>query len=335
MTPSISAIVACHNYGRYLAGALDSVLGQTHEDLEVIVVDDGSSDETREVIGPFLADPRVRYYRTEHRGQSPTKNLGIRMARAPLLAFLDADDLWMRDKLQRQLAVLKADPGLGVVYTRRLLIDPDGRQLAYPQPSLHRGKVLEAMFRTNFVCFSSALVRRSAIKAAGPFDESLNLAIDYDLWLRLAMSYRFDYVDEPLVQYRTGHANLSQRVDERLATVDRIMTRFLNERGGRSAVSPRAIRRAYAEIYYHRGLLRRHKSRLAALGWNLRALAQCPSFGLAWRGLLSLPFPEAVRRCFRRLLGKPADWSVREPVPLAQSESAPQPRRLTTCTPHV
>jgi glycosyltransferase involved in cell wall biosynthesis len=315
--------VASHNYGRYLAGALASVLGQTEGNLEAIVVDDGSSDETASVVAPFLGDGRMRFYRTAHRGQSAAKNLGIRMARAPLLAFLDADDLWMSDKLESQLRVLASDPEVGVIYTRRLLIDGNGKLLPYEQPPLHRGMVLQAMFRTNFVCFSSALVRRAVLERVGPFDESFGLAIDYDLWLRVAATYRFDYVDAPLVKYRTGHANLSRRLDERLATVDRIMTRFLDERGGRAAIGRRRARRAFAEIYCHRGLLRRQHSRLAALPWYLRALATCPSFGLGWRGLVSLPFPETLRRCFRRLLGRPVDWSVREPLPLAETVPAP------------
>jgi glycosyltransferase involved in cell wall biosynthesis len=327
--------MTCHNYGRYLPGALDSVRRQTFDDLEVVVVDDGSADGTAEVIAPYLADSRIRYYRTGHKGQAAAKNLSVHLARAPLVAFLDADDVWLPEKLERQLAILNADPGLGVVYTRRLLIDPDGRQLEYRQPVLHRGKVLEAMFRSNFVCFSSALVRRSALESVGPFDHSLPLAIDYDLWLRLACLYRFDYVDEPLMMYRTGHASLSSRLDERLATVARIMTRFLDERGGRSALSRQTVRRAFAEIYYHRGLLRRQRSRLAALPWYVRALATCPAFALAWCGLVSLPFPEALRRLARRLLGKPVDWSVRVPLPFDQQELSPLSRRFQTCTPRA
>ncbi len=300
MTPTVSVIMAAYNYGRFLGAAVKSVLAQTFADFELIVVNDGSTDDTARVILPYLADPRVRYYRTCHLGQPAAKNTGLRFARAPLIAFLDADDLWLPHKLQRQVALHRADPGLGVIYTRRLLIDAEGRDVPYEQPVLYRGEVVAAMFRSNFVCFSSALVRRAVLEDVGPFDESLALAIDYDLWLRAALAYRFDYVDEPLVKYRTGHDNLSRRVEERLAAVDGIRDRFLYRRGGIALVPPAVVRRARAEVYLHRGFLRRQRSRLAALPWYVRALASSPDYGLAWRGLASLPLPERVRGWFRR-----------------------------------
>ena len=103
MTPRVSVVVATYNYARFLGGALQSALGQTFRDLEAIVVDDGSTDDTAAVVRPFLADGRVRYVRTDHRGQPQAKNTGVRLARAPLVAFLDADDLWLPAKLERQL----------------------------------------------------------------------------------------------------------------------------------------------------------------------------------------------------------------------------------------
>ncbi len=334
MTPAVSIIVATYNYGRYLAGALDSALAQTFTDFEVVVVDDGSTDETAEVILPYLADARVRYYRTANRGQPAAKNFGIRSARGPLIAFLDADDLWLPAKLQRQMALLRSDPGLGVVYTRRLLIDPDGRQLDGPQPALYRGLVLEAVFLRNIICFSSTLVRRAVFAEAGYFDEDLPLAIDYDLWLRVARAYRFDYVDEPLVKYRTGHANLSSRVEERLWVVHGIMRRFLDAQGGRSLVSPAAVRQARAEWYYDMGIEKRQRSRLAALPWHVRALAADPGFALAWQGLASLPLPESLRRVCRRALGRPIDWSVcpHAPPETQDTTSLPETRPLP-CNP--
>jgi glycosyltransferase involved in cell wall biosynthesis len=306
--------MATYNHGRFLPAAVESVLGQTFGSLELIVVDDGSTDPTPRVLRPYLADPRARYHRIAHAGVAAAKNAGVRLARAPLVAFLDADDVWMPAKLARQVARFRADPGLGVVYARRWLIDERGRRLEYGQPPLYRGRVLDALFRTNFVCFSSAVVRRAALDEAGPFDEGLALSVDYDLWLRVALRHRFDYVDEPLVEYRTGHASLSCRTEERLAAVTHIMRRFLDELGGRSALDPAVIRRAQAETCCHIGLARRRASRLTALPWYLRALALAPGYGLAWRGLASLPLPEAVRRLLRRALGRPADWSVRRPA---------------------
>jgi glycosyltransferase involved in cell wall biosynthesis len=311
MNPAVSVVLATYNYGRYLAGALDSALAQTLSELEIIVIDDGSTDETKEVMAPYLANPRIRYFGTDHGGQPAAKNIGIRLARAPLFAFLDADDLWLPTKLEKQVALFAANPNLGVVYSRRWLMDEQGRPLHFPQPPLPRGNVLEAMFRQNFICFSSAVVRRSVFDQVGLFDTSMALAIDYDLWLRVAQRFPFDYVNEPLVKYRTGHASLSRRTEERLKTAANIMARFLDEYGGRAALTPALIRRAQAETYYEIALAIRNRSRWAALPWYGRALFSAPNFGLAWQGLASLPLPETVRRGLRRALGRPPDWAVR------------------------
>jgi O-antigen/teichoic acid export membrane protein/glycosyltransferase involved in cell wall biosynthesis len=317
MNPAVSVIVTTYNYGHYLAEALTSVQCQTFTDWELIVIDDGSCDDTPTIVERFLADPRVRYHRIEHAGPSAARNLGLRLARAPLVAFLDADDLWLREKLERQVALFEADPTLGVVYSRRLLIDEQGRELVFREAELQRGQVLEAMFRNNFVCFSSAMVRRSVFEVVGSFDEKLPLAVDYDLWLRVARRYRFDYVDKPLVKYRTGHANLSRRAEERLLTALGIMDRFLKENEGEAVLKPQLVRRARAEAYHSLALAARRRSRRAALGWYLKSLALSFGLGVAWKGLLALPFPESLFRVVRRALGRPADWSVR-PLALPQ-----------------
>jgi glycosyltransferase involved in cell wall biosynthesis len=327
MKPAVSVVIATYNYGRYLGGALDSVLAQTCRDLEVIVIDDGSTDRTPEVVRRYLRDARVRYYRTDHVGQPKAKNTGIRLARGPLVAFLDADDVWLPAKLERQLALFRQDRALGVAYTRRLVIDEHGREVEYEHPVMHRGKILDALFRSNrFVCFSSAVVRRDVLDDIGLFDESLPLAIDYDLWLRMGLRYRFDYLDTPLVQYRTGHANLSRRAEERLRAVSRIMERFLEEQGGRAFVKPAVVRQARAETAYHLALALRERSRLQALPWYLRAVTLCPDYALAWQGLASLPLPETLRRRLRLALGRPADWSTLRPL-------SPEERNAPPCQP--
>ncbi len=314
MTPTVSVVVPTHNHGRFLSQALQSALTQSVSALEVLVIDDGSTDETAAVVELFRNDPRVRYEYTDHLGPAAAKNTGIRMARAPFIAFLDADDVWLPGRLERQLALFAADPKLGVAYARRYLIDEQGQQLEYAQPPLYRGSVLPTLFRTNFICCSSTLVRAAVFEDVGLFDEELPLAIDYDLWLRVALRYRFDYVDEPLVLYRTGHASLSRRNLERMSTALFIMRRFLREHGDEAGLDSALLRHAHAETCCDRALALRPSSRLKALRWYVRALAEMPAYGPAWRGLAALPLPEAVRRGLRRALGKPADWSERRPV---------------------
>src|SRR5262245_30453217 len=210
-TPPVSVVITSYNYGRYVGAALESVREQTVRDIEVIVLDDGSSDDSIDVIERFLGDSRFRLVRQDHRGQSGTKNHGIELARAPFIAFLDADDLWAPDKLERQLARFGSDPELGVVCTGRTLIGPDGSRIPWRDAPRPEGWVVNPMFRQNFVCFSSAMLRAEVPARVGRFDDRIGLAIDYDFWLRASRHYAFGLIDAPLVAYRIGHVNLSRR----------------------------------------------------------------------------------------------------------------------------
>src|SRR5262249_8055956 len=157
-------------------------------------------------------------------------------------------------------------------------------QLEHAQSPHYRGRVLPQIFRRNFLCFSSSVVRRGVFDEVGLFDEGLPLAMDYDLWLRVALRYRFDHVDEPLVEYRTGHAKLSRRSLERSRTVGFIMRRFLEDYGGRKALSPGVIRLTMAEHCCDVGSAMTGPWRAA---WYLRALAYHPLHPLAWHALLA------------------------------------------------
>jgi len=321
MTPRVSTIMATYNYGQYLAGAIESALVQTYSDHELVIVDDGSTDDTPQVIASYRDNPRVRYFRTDHVGQPAAKNYGIGQAQGELIAFLDADDLWQPEKLARQLPLFDASPDVGVVYSRFEMIDSQGALLAYDQPELYRGDVLAQMFRQNFVGFSTCVVRRAVFEDVGKFNERIPMAIDYELWLRVARKWRFDYVDAPLLLYRTGHANLSQRSEERLQIALEIMDRFVASVGDDPRLSQPAIRQAYAETYCTLGLVRRERSRQAAAAALCRAIAWQPTALKPWRELGAALLPESARRGMRRLLGRPVDWRQR---PQAEAIQPPQ-----------
>lgn len=299
-TPAaVSVVIATRNYGTYLAAAISSVLNQSLNDIELVIIDDGSTDDTPTVVQPFLADQRVRYHRTDGLGQSRAKNLGIQLSRGPLIAFLDGDDEWLPIKLERQLLLFR-DAEVGVVYSRRSLMDSDGNELATPQAALARGELFDTLLVRNPICFSSVIARRKVFETVGMFDPNLALSIDYDLWLRVARHFEFDYVDEALVRYRTGHANLSSRIVERLMTVLSILRRSLYRRRNVEIASPQAVADAWGSTLRTMGFVLRKSHPVTAGGCYFRAARNdrriCSTvksiLGLAWKWhgwLLSRP----------------------------------------------
>lgn len=215
--PLVSVVLPTYERGHVLEHAIESVLAQTYEQFELIVVDGGSTDETPTVIESF-ADSRITYLRREEpTGVSAARNVGVQEGEGDLIAFIDSDDRWFDEKLAMQVDALTAAPRTcGVVYT--------GMTKEYGDP-LDRdgssGDVRETMRRLEVPTYTSTLLMtREAFKTVGGFDERLPCFEDWELCLRLSQNYRFAYVDEPLVEKGTSDDNISAE-PERLSTAIR------------------------------------------------------------------------------------------------------------------
>lgn len=233
MTPAVSIVMAAKNYARFLPMAVKSVLTQSFPNWELLIVDDGSTDDTRKAVAPFLMDSRIRYIASDCLGQSRAKNLGVRLCCAEFIAFLDADDAWLPAKLSKQLCAMQGDSKVGVVACQRYHIDESTldvpASLSDSDCSFAFGALQEVsiddVFVSNPICFSSVMVRRGVFDLIGGFDPDLDLSIDYDLWLRVAAHFRIVNIPEKLTIYRTGHGNLSKKQSDRIATAFTIMHR--------------------------------------------------------------------------------------------------------------
>jgi glycosyltransferase involved in cell wall biosynthesis len=280
---SIGIVMAARNYARFLPEAVESVLAQTYRDWHLLIVDDGSTDGTANAAAPYLADDRIRYAYADRLGQARAKNLGLRLVPGEFVAFLDADDRWLPAKLERQLAAFD-DPRVGVCHTLRDLMDERGKRLPSPTvPLPPSGDVRAAIFARNFVCFSSAVVRRELIHRVGSFDETLDLAIDYDLWQRAATHCHFACIPEQLTLYRTGHGNLSQKLAQRIATATDVMNR-------RGDLPSTTVADGYASTYRQMGYLLRGGEKWNSLRWYLRALAWPSKRLQTLKEILAVPF---------------------------------------------
>jgi len=216
--PRVSVVVAAHDAERFLRPTLASVLRQTFADFELVVVDDGSRDGTAGLVRGLAAeDARLRLVTQTNRGVSAARNRGVAAARGELVAFLDHDDLWRADKLARQVAKLDATPGAGVATCFSALLDERQRCTGWRVGDRADGDVYRRMLACDLVSGGSVvLARRAALDAAGPFDETLALREDWDLWIRLARRSRFVTVPEVLVGY-TRRAGGGSRARERMA----------------------------------------------------------------------------------------------------------------------
>ena len=204
----VTAAITAYNRARFLDGALDSVYAQTFNDYEVLVVDDGSTDDTADVLARH-AD-RIRVVRQEKQGRSAARNAAVREARGRYLSFLDSDDRWLPDKLEREVPVLEADERIGMVHgyvdvigaDDELLIDETRRHHELFSAA-HANGVTYAGYAFDCRCFSSALTARvDAIEQVGMYDPAL-LLDDYDLYLRLALEWKIVFLEgTPVARYR-------------------------------------------------------------------------------------------------------------------------------------
>lgn len=213
MKPSISVILTTYNGSTrgYLEEAIHSVLKQTYPKFELIIVDDGSLDNTGEVCRSYLRDPRVIYLFQPNGGLASARNMGIKASRHEHLCFLDDDDLYEPSKLSRQIDVF-LDPihkKTGLIYTGLKYIDESGRILG---TKIHhaKGDIYEHLFYGNTVCApSSCMVKKSVFDRIGLFNESLKSCEDYEMWLRIAKEYPIYSLDECLVRYRIHQNKMS------------------------------------------------------------------------------------------------------------------------------
>jgi glycosyltransferase involved in cell wall biosynthesis len=276
----VSIIIPCYNHAQYLSYAIRSVLAQTFNDWEAIIVDDGSTDETRSVSQQFLEDSRIHYIYQENQGLSAARNTGIRHAHGEYLSFLDADDALEPEFLQKCVELLNSETEYPAVYTQCCFVNTEGQVL----PRSGWGTVEVRRFRErliegNFFPVHAVLVRKEDVQKAGLFDENLNSLEDWDLWLRLSKLGPFKGIPEQLVRYRIYPGSMSTDVDRMRENRFAILIKrfgYLDTKVDGESLKHRAYALAYRAAAL--GYIMQGKSNLA---WSYLAKA----VGI-WSGLL-------------------------------------------------
>ncbi|HEV2169794.1 MAG TPA: glycosyltransferase family A protein [Candidatus Binatus sp.] len=284
MNPDISVIIPTYNRRAMVREAIGSVLAQSFQDFELIVIDDGSGDATDQEISQ-LTDDRIRYKSVEHGGPAAARNRGVELARAPMIAFLDSDDLWAQDKLERQIALMRANPACAISQTGEKWIRNGRRVNPGTRHRKRAGDIFVDSLRTCLISMSATIMRTELFRALGGFDEIMLAAEDYDLWLRILIAHECGLLDEPLVTRRGGR---SDQTSAATPALDRFRILALTKLLEDERLSP-ARRSAVVEVLaekcriYAGGLRRRGRIDVArfyedvaeqAKHWEVRAVAE-------------------------------------------------------------
>ena len=211
----VSVIIATYNSAAYLKEAIDSVLAQEYKNFEIIVVDDGSTDRTKQLVEGLQAhnSQRIQYVYQQNQGPAPARNSGIKHADGRYIAFLDADDIWLPDKLSKQMPCFAQRPQTGFVYCDNIFVDENNRPIEnyIRKIKLLEGSILLELFNDFFIITSGIVLKRECIDAIGLFDEKLLVGEDYEFFLRLAKNYQAGVVRERLFRRRVHAQSLSRQ----------------------------------------------------------------------------------------------------------------------------
>lgn len=223
----VSVVLPAYNSMEYLPQTLANILCQTFEDFEVIIVNDGSSDNIKEWFSGNIQDSRVKLISQPNQGVAVALNTGIEQAQGDYIAFSDQDDLWEPTKLEKQVKALDENSQVGLVYTWVAYIDSQGNLTGRVRKHNVDGMVLPTLIQYNLIdCGSVAMVRRECFERLGGFDKSVDPIIDWDMWLRIASHYCFKVISEPLVYYRQHMGSASRKWEIMEASYHKILSRF-------------------------------------------------------------------------------------------------------------
>lgn len=255
----VSVIIPTYNRAHVLREAIDSVLSQKYSDLELLVVDDGSTDHTKEVASSYTS--KLAYIYQEHKGVSAARNRGIKQAQGNYLSFLDSDDLWLPDKLSTQMRFMEDHPEIHICYTEEIWIRKGVRVNPMKKHRKYSGMIFEHCLPLCIVSPSSVLIARSLLEEIGVFDEELKVCEDYDLWLRISARYPIYLLDTPLIIKRGGH---DDQLSKAMNGQDRFRIKALVKLLESDSLSPHQRKLAGGELkrkcgIYGKGCIKRGK----------------------------------------------------------------------------
>jgi len=250
----VSVVIPAYNAESTLESTLDSILAQTYAPLEIVIVNDGSIDRTKEILDSYSHKHKnVKYFSQENKGQSYARNRAIEASEGEFVAFMDADDIWESHKLEEQVKFLNKNPNIGMVYTEGYTITEDGARIA-PFDCLREftGDCYEQLAIENSIIGSTVMTRRSVLDDVGCFCESLGAAENWNLWLRISSKYKIDFLPDCLSYYRKHGGNMTSRkghmLENRLIAIKKNFEMTFDYRGQNRKLENASYYQAYSSF---------------------------------------------------------------------------------------
>lgn len=308
--PKVSVIIPTYNREHVIVKTINCVLSQSFADFEVLVVDDGSTDNTADIVAQ-IQDERIRYIKKENGGASSARNLGLKETQGEFIAFLDSDDLWPKDYLSKMLVYFENDPELAVAYCLTTVKDSNGKIVdSDSQERCYSGDITANLFVNSVVWPSGAVVRKSMAGGIN-FDESLRNSEDFDFFLRLSVKGRFVFVKDVKVLRGSSADSLSNSCGINCSRI-LVLERFYNHLGGKSIIPQFSATKKLGQSY--RRIAERYRKdmcRSAALVMYKQAISYYPPDMRLYLGLLRA-------LCIKKNKDKMPNWQMPFPLSFGQ-----------------
>lgn len=272
----ISVIIPTYNSAKYIKDTIESVLNQTYKDLEIIVVDDGSTDNTKDIVSKY----QVKYIYQENKGPAAARNRGIKEAQGEYIAFLDSDDVWMVEKLEKQMAIFE-NSTYAMIYcdmshkvNEKIVHKSYLKEKGYRGPG--SGDIHERLLKENFIFTPTVLVKKEVLKKTGYFDESYKICEDYKMWLTIAKKYQIAFLDEVLVIRTRNSLNITK--DEYLFITSgiRLFEELMNSNGYDNETN-KIIQDEYYKRFFELGYYYWNKGNMILARKNFFKASKCKS----------------------------------------------------------
>lgn len=251
--PEVSVIIPVYNAEKFIKKTIESVLNQTYKDYEIIIIDDGSTDNSKKILDEFK--DKVRYFKQANSGVSSARNMAIKEAAGKYIALLDQDDIWYPEKLEKQISFIKENPNVGMVYGDCYYIDDKDKVIyrVFEDQKYYQGKIFENLVIDNFVPIPTVLIKKEVLDKTGLFLENYSYAEEYELFIRIAKDYDIGCINEVLAGYRVHDTNLSKNIDKSLQEDIRVKEDALQKYAKQIEPIKNKVKRKLAGYYYEFG----------------------------------------------------------------------------------